>query len=136
MYHILMMENQTLFTKKLFEQLGDRELSLGQPKILEYLQEHDGAVQKDIASACKIEPATATSLLSRMEKNGLIERKMKIDNRKYLYVFLTEKGKEEVSYVEKAFVCVEDIALKDFTDTEKEQFIEYLQKVNKNLKMM
>jgi DNA-binding MarR family transcriptional regulator len=134
MYHQLMMENQSIFTKKVFEHLSDRDLSLGQPKILEYLNVHDGAVQKDIALACRIEPATVTSILSRMEKNGLIERRMHDNNRRYLYVFLTEKGRTEVTYVEKAFVTLEGIALDSFTDKEKDQFIEYLKRVNNNLK--
>lgn len=134
MYHKLMLENQTMFTKKVFEQLSDRELSLGQPKILEYLYEHDGSVQKEIALACGIEPATVTSLLSRMEKNGIIERKMQNDNRRYLYVYLTKKGKEEADYVKKAFNILDGIALKDFTNKEKELFIEYLKRVNENLK--
>nr|WP_314458590.1 MarR family transcriptional regulator [uncultured Clostridium sp.] len=134
MYHKLMLENHTMFTKKVYEQLADRELSSGQPKILEYLYEHDGSVQKEIAQACGIEPATVTSLLSRMEKNDIIERKMQNDNRRFLYVYLTEKGKEEASYVKKAFDILEAIALKDFTNKEKEQFLNYLERVNKNLK--
>jgi len=134
MYHKLMLENQTMFTKQVFEQLAGREISSGQPKILEYLYEHDGSVQKDIAHACQIEPATVTSLLSRMEKNGIIVRKMKDNNRRFWYVYLTEKGKEEAVYVKRAFDTVKEIALKDFTNVEKEQFIEYLKRVNNNLK--
>lgn len=134
MYHKLMLENQTMFTKQVFEQLEGRGLSSGQPKILEYLYEHDGSVQKDIAQACKIEPATVTSLLSRMEKSEIIERKMQNNNRRFWYVYLTEKGREEAVYVKKAFDTVKEIALKDFTNKEKELFIEYLKRVNKNLK--
>ncbi|MBE5983132.1 MarR family winged helix-turn-helix transcriptional regulator [Lacrimispora sp. AGF001] len=134
MYHKLMLENQTMFTKQVFEQLEGRELSSGQPKILEYLYEHDGSVQKDIAQACKIEPATVTSLLSRMEKSEIIERRMQNNNRRFWYVYLTEKGREEAVYVKKAFDTVKEIALKDFTNKEKELFIQYLKRVNKNLK--
>lgn len=134
MYHKLMMENQSMFTKIVFEQLQDRHLSVGQPKILEYLFEHDGSVQKEIAMACRIEPATVTSLLSRMEKKGLIERRIRNDNRRYLYVFLTDKGKYKADYVKKAFDSLEGIVLNDFTDKEKKQFIEYLKRANKNLK--
>lgn len=134
MYHKLMLENQTMFTKQVFEQLEGRGLSSGQPKILEYLYEHDGSVQKDIAQACNIEPATVTSLLSRMEKSEIIERKMQNNNRRFWYVYLTEKGREEAVYVKRAFDTVKEIALKDFTNKEKELFIEYLKRVNKNLK--
>ena len=40
-YHKLMMENHTLFSKMVFERLSGQELSAGQPKVLEYLIEHD-----------------------------------------------------------------------------------------------
>ena len=36
-YHKLMMENHTMFSRKVFERLSDRCLSVGQPKVLEYL---------------------------------------------------------------------------------------------------
>jgi DNA-binding MarR family transcriptional regulator len=69
-----------------------------------------------------------------MEKNEIIERKMQNNNRRFWYVYLTEKGKEEAVYVKKAFDTVNEIALKNFTNKEKEQFTEYLKRVNKNLK--
>ena len=133
MYHNLMMENQSIFTKLVFEQLVGKNLSIGQPKILEYLYTHDGAIQKDIAEACKIEPATITNLLSRMEKNGLVIRKNKNGDKRYICVYLTEIGKKDGKHVINALKLLEDIALKDFSKEEKEEFISYLKKVNKNL---
>ena len=76
-YHKLMLENQSLFTKMVFDELNNENITIGQPKVLEYLFTHDGAIQKNIAEACQIEPATLTSLLLRMEKNNLVERKNK-----------------------------------------------------------
>lgn len=133
MYHNLMMENQSMFTKLVFEELSDRNLSIGQPKILEYLFLHDGAYQKDIAEACQIEPATITNLLSRMEKNGLITRKNNDGDKRYICVYLTKIGKENGNYVMKAFETIEKIALNGFSEKEKDQFIFFLQKANKNL---
>ncbi len=132
-YHKLMLENQTMFTKMVFEQLSDRQLSVGQPKVLEYLFTHDGAIQKTIAQACQIEPATVTSLLSRMEKSGLIERKYKDDDKRYICVYLTESGRNESECVVNAFNIVEKIALRNFAETEKEQFKFFLKRVNSNL---
>ena len=101
-YHKLMMENHTFFSRMVFERLSGTGLSTGQPKILEYLFSHDGAIQKDIAEACAVEPATATSLLSRMEKNGLVERKSKDGDRRYTCVFLTEKGRTDAAFHRRA----------------------------------
>lgn len=122
-----------MFTKMVFEQLADRHLSIGQPKVLEYLFTHDGAIQKTIAQACQIEPATVTSLLIRMEKRGLIERKYKNGDKRYLCVYLTEEGRKESEYVVNAFNLIETSALKDFSEQEKKQFTFFLKKVNDNL---
>lgn len=133
-YHKLMMENQTLFSKKLFEQLAKYELTSGQPKILEYLLEHNGAVQRDIACACHIEPATVTSLLFRMEKNNLVERRMKEGDRRFLCAYLTENGKRAAENVIEEFQRIENMIFEGFSKEEKEKFIYFLEKVNKNLK--
>lgn len=55
--------------------LKDTGLTLGQPKVLDYLQDHDGANQAEIARACHIEPASLTSVLNRMEEKALVERR-------------------------------------------------------------
>lgn len=132
-YHKLMMENQTIFTKMVFESLASEELTVGQPKVLEYLFDNDGAIQKDIAKACLIEPATLTSLLSRMAKSGLIDRKNKNGDKRYLCVYLTDKGKKSSTEVITKLNALENTALQGFTKDEKEQFIAFLNRVNKNL---
>ena len=133
MLHNLMMENQSLLKKMVFEELAGQNLTLGQPKILEYLYSHDGAYQKDIAEACQIEPATITSLLERMEKNGLIIRKNSDGDKRYICVYLTELGKENGKIVLKAFESLERTALDGFSSEDKEKFIFYLEKTKKNL---
>ncbi len=133
MYHNLMMENQSIFTKLVFEELSGKNLSIGQPKILEYLFTHDGAIQKEIAEACQIEPATLTSLIARMEKNGLVRRENKSGDKRYICVYLTDLGKTASNYVINAFKTIEDIALNGFSNEEQEKFIFFLKKANKNL---
>lgn len=133
-YHKLMMKNNTMYTKKVFDNVADRKLSKGQPKILEYLYENDVAVQKDIAKSCFIEQATVNSILARMEKNELIIRKIDPNNRRFQFVYLTDKGKVEAKFVIDSFAKLENNALKDFTDEEKMQFVNFLNRVNKNLK--
>jgi DNA-binding MarR family transcriptional regulator len=129
-----MLENHTLFTKMVFDLLENQNLTTGQPKVLGYLLRHDGAIQKDIATACQIEPATVTSLLSRMEKKHLVERRMKEGDRRFLCTYLTDLGRKKAVEVEKAFAQLEEIALDGFSEEEKEAFFTFLEDVNKNLK--
>ncbi len=57
-FHYLIMAEQSMFQKELLARLKDTGLTIGQPKILDYLKDHDGAGQKDIARGCHIEPGT------------------------------------------------------------------------------
>lgn len=133
-YHRLMLENQTIFSKLVYGHLLSSNLSLGQPKVIEYISEHDGCSQKDIAINCLIEPASVSSMLSTMERDGLINRKMNSMNRRSSLISLTKLGLEKAGYVKKTFEEVEKIALKDLSEEEIQQLLNLLMKVNKNLK--
>ena len=50
------------------------DLTEGKPKLLDYIINNPGCSQRELATCCKIEPATATSILSSMEKEELIYR--------------------------------------------------------------
>lgn len=131
--HYLLMSNHLLFQKELISAIKDTELTSGQPKVLDYLIHNNGAVQKDIAVACHIEPATLTSVLLGMENKGLITREMKNGNRRSLYVFLTEKGTALAKRVKKEFDIIETAALNGFTDAEKQQLLIFLSRISDNI---
>ena len=92
--HYLTMANQMLIQKRLLERVKASGLTLGQPKVLDYLKNHDGASQKEIAAGCFIEAGSLTSILNRMEEKGLIERRMLNGNRRTFHIFMTESGKK------------------------------------------
>lgn len=100
---------------------------------MDYLKEHDGANQKEIARGCHIEPATLTSVLNRMEEKKIIERRMLHGNRRSLYVFLTDLGKELVLSVETAFLQIEEEAFQGVSEGEKEQFMKIFSRIYFNL---
>jgi len=132
-FHSLLLSTHLIFHKKVFTNLSDTGLTFGQPKVLDYLKDHDGCVQKDIAAACEIEPPTVTSLLQRMEESGLIERKMLNGNRRSLYVFLTDKGRTAQEKVSTVFDQLENLAFEGLTKEEAETFMNLFSKINQNL---
>ena len=71
--HYLIMANQMLVQKSLLEQLKDTGLTIGQPKILDYLKDHDGSNQKEIARACFLEAGSLTTNLNKMEEKAFAE---------------------------------------------------------------
>lgn len=131
--HYLLMSDHLLFQKSLISSIKDTELTPGQPKVLDYLLYHDGAVQKVIAKSCHIEPATLTSVLLGMEKKGLIMRKNLNGNRRSLNVYLTDKGKAFAKEVEQRFARIEKQALLGFTKEEQELITELLARMNENM---
>ena len=131
--HYLTMANQMLIQKKLLEKIKVSGLTLGQPKVLDYLKDHDGASQKEIAAGCFIEAGSLTSILNRMEEKGLIERHMLNGNRRTFHIFMTETGKKNQKLVEEAFSEIEDTAWKEVSPDEAEVFMRIYHKIYSNL---
>lgn len=131
--HYLIMANQMLVQKALLEQLKDTGLTIGQPKILDYLKEHDGSNQKEIARACFLEAGSLTIILNKMEEKGLIERRILNGNRRSFHIFLTEEGKKKQQLVADVFLEIEKKALSNISEKEYEQFISVYQKIYSNL---
>ena len=111
--HYLLMANHFMIQKALVTSVKDTGLTSGQPKVLDYLKNHNGAVQKDIAAGCHIEPASLTAILNGMETKGLIERRLCPDNHR----------------LENEFDTIESYALQNFSEADKEQLIEYLSRI-------
>lgn len=131
-FHYLVMAEHSIFQKKLIAKLKGTGLTSGQPKVLDYLKDHDGASQKDIAHGCHIEPGTLTTLLNRMEEIGLVERRMLGGNRRSFYVFMTDLGKSKLKLVTDAFNELEAEAFSDISAEDRENFMDLFQKIYKN----
>ena len=131
-FHYLIMAEHSTFQKELLAKLKYSGLTIGQPKVLDYLKDHDGTSQKDIARGCHIEPGTLTTLLNRMEEAGLVERHMMNGNRRSLYVFLTDKGKEQLELVTAAFSEMEAEAFRGLSETERKTFMDLFLRIYAN----
>ena len=131
--HYLIMANQMLVQKALLELLKDTGLTIGQPKILDYLKEHDGSNQKEIAVACFLEAGSLTTILNKMEENGLIERRTLNGNRRSFHIFMTEEGKAKQKLVDAAFSQIESRALMGISGEELERFMTVYEKIYSNL---
>lgn len=131
--HYLMMANQMLVQKALMERVKESGLTIGQPKVLDYLKDHDGSSQKDIARACFIEAGSLTTILNGMEEKGLIERRTLNGNRRSYHIFMTDEGKRKQQMIDEAFAEIEEKAVSDISDEEYSQFMSVYQKLYNNL---
>lgn len=131
--HYLLMANHMTFQKQLFANVKKLGLTAGQPKVLDYLQDHNGSSQKEIAQGCHIEPATLTSLLAGMEKKNLITRSMKEGNRRSLYVYMTEKGRQIQEQIHAEFKTLEKTAFQNIPGPDQKQLIRLLTQIYENM---
>ena len=92
---------------------NDEQNSLTGPQglVLGYLYDHQDydIFQKDIEEEYSIRPPTATELLKKMEKNGLIHREAMADDARLKRIILDEKALQ-----------YKDVVLADITNLEEE----------------
>lgn len=133
-FHKLLIGTLNSHYKKSTSQFRALGLSPGQPKILETLKQLDGCMQKELAMACEVEPATITSILPAMEKSDLIKRDIVYEaGKRALSVSLTDKGKAMEGEVARILDEVEQLSFRGFTEKEKETFLTLLERIYKNI---
>lgn len=132
-FHYLLLSNQAMLHKQLLSSLAGSGLTLGQPKILDYLGSHDGSNQKEIAAACHMEAGSLSSVLTGMEHKGLITRERKGSDKRSLYVFLTEEGWSLQNVVANEFLRLEQQAFSGISKQEQDAFMELFLQISHNL---
>ncbi|WP_028610610.1 MarR family winged helix-turn-helix transcriptional regulator [Paenibacillus harenae] len=93
-------EFNRLWTKLSREWKNNMEQSLaplteGQLNVLELLMQHQPMKPSDLLQYLATTPAAITTLLDRMERNELIERSRDNNDRRIVWVSVSEKGRTE-----------------------------------------
>lgn len=97
----------------------------GQAKILSILKEQPAISQKDLIAQLDMKPQSASELIKKLEKKGLIIREKLAEDKRIFLIQLTPLGKQEA---EKGGEF-QSIALNSLTLDEKEQFSNILDKI-------
>ncbi len=108
-------------------------LSPGQPKILTYLTRNNCCMQKEIAIALDIEPATVSQLLNNMAQAGLIRRSALAERKRAESVSITDKGREAYQKWQRICTEIKEVSMRGFTPEEQDQFLRYLSRMYQNL---
>ena len=104
-----------------------------QGRILYVLWQEDGVPIKIISEKSGLAITSLTTMLERMEKNGLISRKVDEADKRKTLLFLTDKAKELKEAYDSVSNEMGNIYYRDFTDKEILQFEEYLNRIRVNL---
>lgn len=108
-------------------------LCSGQPKILEYLLENDGATPSEIACGCALDKSTIASLLLRMGKMHLITKTTNQEDGRSVNIFLTESGRQKAKEVKEICGVVDTCAMSGISEADRETFTKTLDRIIKNL---
>ena len=89
--------------------------------------------QKDFEQEFNIRRSTASTILTLMEKNGLINRESVDYDARLKKITLTDKAIEIQNFVEASFGRMENMLGQGISDDELEIFFSVLDKINRNL---
>ena len=104
-----------------------------QGRILYVLWQEDGISIRSLSTKCGLAITSLTTMLERMEKQGLIRRAQSEADKRKTLLFLTERAyalKNEYDFVSKE---MGNIYYKGFSDEEIILFEGYLDRIRKNL---
>ena len=127
------LSNISVSYRNLLEKLMD-EIGLhgGQVYILNELWENDGLSQADIMKSLAVSAPTITKMISSLVSASFVQTKKCKNDTRLTRVYLTKKGKVIQPLVLAQWAKLEDIALKNFSDTEKVLVSLLLEKLKNN----
>ena len=93
---------------------------------------NEGMNQKDIAEMIFLETPTLVSAIDKMEKNGLVERKPDLEDRRNNKIFLTKKSKAMIEPLVNFILEFRKLVTKNVSAKDLEITKEVLRKIAKN----
>ena len=127
------------------KQLGDRifekilseknidAFNVAQGRILYVLWQEDGISIRSLSIKCGLAITSLTTMLERMENQGLIRRVQSETDKRKTLLFLTEKAHALKDKYDSVSDKMGSIYYKGFSEEEITQFEEYLDRIRKNL---
>ena len=143
LYRSFIMQGGFLITK--IKQLGDRifekvlsernidAFNGAQGRILYVLWQEDGVPIKTVSDQCGLAITSLTTMLERMEKQGLIRRIQDPSDKRKTLLFLTDKARSLKNDYDEVSNQMGDIYYRGFSEDEIRQFEGYLDRVRNNL---
>lgn len=122
------------------KQLGDKKLesydiTIEQGHALDYLVEHmdEGITQKHMENVFQRRGSSISSIVTNLEKKGLVERKTDLTDERRKIIRPLPKGIAIVEDFQMFFKELDDEMTKGFSADEKEQLVVLLNRMIKNL---
>ena len=126
-------------TAKAFQRSFDIELrknagvSLSQWRVVGALVLQPGLTQKEIADKVGVEGATLVPIIDKMEKEGLLKRKLDSSDRRINRIYLTPKADSLWESMIECALRIRKSSTKNISENDIQITLETLRKISKNL---
>lgn len=121
-----------LVLKKTYQKAG-YNLAPEQVGLLSRLYEEEGVTQKQLAERTFKDKPSTTRIIDQLEKKGFVIRKDHPSDRRAACLFLTPKGHKARAALVKAMIELGKRVYRNFSASEKNKFIQLIQKFYQNL---
>ena len=118
-----------LLNLQLLQHLRSKRLTIGQFRLLQFVDQCDGATISEISSDCVIEQSVVSRIVDQLEQRLMVTRKKNRSNARYVQVFMTTKGHAAVMEMDRVARKIADHAESELSKDERAQLIRLLQKV-------
>jgi DNA-binding MarR family transcriptional regulator len=111
----------------------DYNLAKNQYIYLVRICENPGCIQERITDMLKVDRSTASRAIEKLRVSGFIEKVSSEDNKKNIYLYATEKGKEVYNLLKSDEEYSNEVALKGLTKEELEILLKLLRRIRENI---
>jgi DNA-binding MarR family transcriptional regulator len=108
-------------------------LARGQYLYLVRICENPGIIQERVAEMLKVDRTTTARAIQKLAAEGFVKKVNDLENKKILKLFPTDKGRDVYTLLEKEERYSDEVALREFTQVEKETLLSLLYKMRKNI---
>jgi len=116
------------------EGLSQMELTASQGCAMGFLNRRkEPPMAKDFEEALHLSHASAAGILTRLEKKGFIECKPDSQDKRCKRIYMLQKAKDCDAHMRGIMANLEQTITRDFTQQERDQFLEYLDRAIQNL---
>jgi DNA-binding MarR family transcriptional regulator len=130
---ILLRKVSRIHTNRINRILDEVGLHKGQPLMLRVLYKKDGVPQSVLAKELDITPATAGTMVKRLEKIGYVKRKRDAEDERISNVYLTDEGRSLSARLRELQDKMERMVFDGFSTEERETMKNYLNRIMDNL---
>ncbi len=111
-------------------------LYVGQPQVLNYVRQHPGCTQIEIAESLGVSSASIAFSTKRLQKAGLLQKQINSLNMRCNKLYVTPEGESVLDNFRSAYDEMNTNMFEGFTAEELDQLLDYTERFIQNIEKM